>query len=45
MLGKSLQILGSNPQSIQVVPIALIQSSPDTSKRVNHDMQKARIAQ
>lgn len=44
MLGKALQILGSKPQSIQVVPIDLIQSSPDTSKRVNHDLQKARAA-
>ena len=41
MLGKALQILGSNTRSIQAGPIASGQSSPDTSKRDKHDLQKA----
>jgi hypothetical protein len=41
MLGKSLRNLGSKPLSIQAGPIALNRSSPDTSKRIKHDLQKA----
>lgn len=44
MLGKALQILGSNPSSIQAAPIALTQSGTDTSKRIKHDLQKAVVA-
>ncbi len=44
MLGKPLRNLGSKPQSIQAGPIALTKSSPDTSKRIKHDLQKAEKA-
>jgi hypothetical protein len=43
MLGKALQNLGSIPQSIQAVPIALKKTSRDTSKRIKHDLQKVRV--
>ncbi len=41
MLGMALQIVGSNARSIQAAPIASEKASPDTSKRIKHDLQKA----
>ena len=42
MLGKALRILGSCSKSIQGVPIALKNSTRDTSKRSESDKQQAR---
>ncbi len=44
MLGKALRILGSCSGSIQGVPIALENTSRDTSKRSESDMQQAQYS-
>ncbi len=41
MVGMALRNVGSNPRSIQAVPIASGNLSPDTSKRIKYDLQKA----
>lgn len=44
MLGKALRILGSCSRSIQGVPIALTNSSSDTSKRSERDSQQVQCS-